>query len=103
MTVTKFISLPVIGALLSLSWSRAHALLKAFVRAQAVSMAGFMAFLFTHSPVRLCNSYLVEDQWRLGEGFLWAGIALALFWTLELFRWPVSARPDLSNNGTADS
>ena len=84
MTLAKFLSVPLIGALLVIGWRQAHALLRGFLKAQAISMAGFMAFLFTHSPVRLCNNYLIDDQWRLGFGFLFLAIGLAMAWTIPL-------------------
>ncbi|MET4133773.1 hypothetical protein ABIE62_002929 [Porphyrobacter sp. MBR-155] len=90
MTLAKFLSVPLIGALLAIGWRQAHALLRGFLKAQAVSMAGFMAFLFTHSPVRLCNNYLIDDQWRLGFGFLFLAIGLAMAWTIPLL---FNARP----------
>lgn len=95
MSLAKFVSLPVIGALITVCWRRGHALLLAFVKAQVVSMAGFLAFLYTHSPVRLCNSYLIDDQWRLGVAFLWLGVALAGYWALGLFRVPASIQSEL--------
>lgn len=85
MALVKFTSLPAIGAAVALGWRRAHPLLRGFAKAQTISMAGFMAFLFTHSPVRLCNNYLIADQWRLGESFLWLAITLAMVWSAPLF------------------
>lgn len=90
MMLGKFASLPAIGAAVALGWRRAHPLLRGFVKAQAISMAGFMAFLFTHSPARLCNNYLIADQWRLGESFLWLAIALAIAWSAPLFTVPAA-------------
>ncbi len=84
MLLAKFVSLPAIGAAVALGWRRAPPMLRGFVKAQTISMAGFMAFLFTHSPVRLCNNYLIADQWRLGESFLWLAIGLAIAWTAPL-------------------
>lgn len=101
--IAKFLTLPMIGALAAIGWRRAHPLLKAFVKAQAVSMAGFMAFLFTHAPARLCNNYLIDDQWRLGEGFLWLALALAALWSLPLFAAPATFSGAAGNRSRAAS
>ena len=84
--VAKYISLPVlIGAPLALGWARAHPLLKGFLKAQCISMLGVLAFLYTHAPVRICNVYLVDDQVRLGVGFIAAAAVLTLIWVIPLF------------------
>lgn len=84
--IAKFTSIPVcIGFALAISWKSTHPFLRGFLKANALSMLGVMAFLYTHAPVRICNSYLVEDQQRLGQGFLLAAIALALLWAFPLF------------------
>lgn len=81
----KFVTLPLlVGLPLAIGWRRAHPLLGAFLKAQALSMLGILAFLYTHAPVRICNSYLAEDQFQLGIGFLLVGITLALLWTAPL-------------------
>ncbi|PKQ11253.1 MAG: hypothetical protein CVT70_15245 [Alphaproteobacteria bacterium HGW-Alphaproteobacteria-1] len=83
----KFVTLPfLVGLPLGLGWARAHPLLRAVLRAQCLSMLGVLAFLYTHAPLRLCNAYLVEDQQRLGLGFLALALALAAGWALPLFR-----------------
>ncbi len=88
----KFITIPsLIGAPLALSLRRAHPLLRGFLKAQTVSMLGVMAFLYTHAPVRICNSYLVVDQERLGLGFLVVAFAFAILWTLPLFFTPATS------------
>lgn len=89
----KFASLPVLaGAPLALGWGGAHPFLRGAVKANALSMLGVLAFLYTHAPIRICNSYLVADQERLGVGFLAAAFGLALAWALPLFL-PAAARP----------
>ncbi|MCP4780418.1 MAG: hypothetical protein GY877_06605 [Hyphomicrobium sp.] len=86
MEVAKFISLPLcVGAPLAIGWARAHPLLRGFLKAQAVSMLGVMAFLYTHAPVRICNAYLVDDQLRLGYAFLFTAIAVVVLWVAPLF------------------
>jgi hypothetical protein len=51
-------------------------------------MLGVLAFLYIHAPVRICNSYLVADQERLGFAFLMTAIGLAIAWAIPLFTPP---------------
>ena len=85
MDLGKFLSVSLlVGAPLGMAWSRLHPLLRGFVKAQSVSMLGVLGFLYTHAPVRICNSYLVSDQERLGVGFLLVAGGLAACWSLPL-------------------
>lgn len=87
----KFVSLPCLAGLpLALSWHRIHPLARGLLKANALSMLGVLAFLYTHAPVRICNNYLESDQERLGIGFLVAAIGLAIAWSLPLFTGPTA-------------
>lgn len=91
----KFISLPVlVGAPLAIGWARAHPLLRGFLKAQCISMLGVMAFLYTHAPVRICNVYLMDDQVRLGTGFIAIAIALIVIWVLPLLGTAPARTPE---------
>jgi len=84
--LAKFTSLPLaFGFVLSLAWPGIGPVLGGFLKAQAISMLLFLAFLYTHAPVRICNSYLVEDQYRLGHGFAFVAVGLALWWVMPVF------------------
>lgn len=85
MEAAKFAMLPALGLALATGWARAAPLLRAFLKAQAVSMCGVLAFLYIHAPVRLCNAYLVGDQERLGYAFLALAPALVVLWVAPLF------------------
>lgn len=82
----KFVSLPVlVGAPLALAWDRLHPVLRGFLKANALSMLGVLGYLYLHAPMRICNSYLVNDQERLGVGFLGLAVALAVLWSVPVF------------------
>lgn len=84
--LAKFFSIPLlIGMPLAICWERAHPIVRGFVKANALSMLGVLAFLYTHAPIRICNNYLVTDQERLGFGFLFVAFALAFIWVVPLF------------------
>lgn len=72
MHFAKFTLLPLtVGAPLAFCWGRLHMIVRGFVKAETISMLGVLGFLYTHAPVRICNSYLVDDQIRLGFGFFY--------------------------------
>jgi len=90
--LTKFFSIPLlIGVPLAVCWKQVHPIVRGFLKANALSMLGVLAFLYTHAPIRICNNYLVSDQERLGVGFLIVAFALALIWVVPLF---VGSRAD---------
>jgi hypothetical protein len=83
--VAKFLTLPfLVGLPFAAGYARAHPLTRAVIKAQTVSMLAVMAFLYTHAPMRLCNAYLAEDQYRLGIGFLALAFAAAAAWIAPL-------------------
>lgn len=88
----KFASVPCAGAALALSLQRTHALARGVLKANLVSMLGVLAWLYTASPVRLCNSYLRSDQEMLGAGMAFLAVALSINWGAGLLFGP-SARP----------
>lgn len=104
MEAAKFLTVPLlIGAPLRCSWSRAHPLLRGFLMSNALSMLGVLAWLYTAAPIRVCNSYLVSDQQRLGVAFLVVALGLALAWGGRLFFAPRAADvpfagPDLNES-----
>ncbi len=86
MELAKFFSIPLlIGIPLAVFWEHAHPIVRGFLKANALSMLGVLAFLYIHAPIRICNNYLVSDQERLGWGFLFMAFALALIWVVPLF------------------
>ena len=90
--IAKFITVPLlIGLPLRWSWYRASPLLRGVLKSNALSMLGVLAWLYSAAPVRVCNSYLVEDQKRLSIAFLGAAIGLAILWSARLFFPPAGA------------
>ena len=89
--VAKFISIPVlVGGFLATGWANSNPFLRGFLKANAISMLGVLAFLYIHAPVRICNSYLVSDQERLGFAFLITAIGLGIAWSIPLFAPPLN-------------
>lgn len=90
----KFLSLPLLlGVPLRLSWHWLGPVLRGFLKANALSMLGVLGFLYTHAPVRICNSYLVSAQQELGFAFLYLAAALACLWAIPVLFGHPGYRP----------
>lgn len=97
--VAKFVTLPLcVGLPLAAAWSHVGSVLRGFLKAQAISMLLFLGFLYTHAPMRLCNSYLVDDQQRLGLGFVYLACALILWWIIPVFFGHISSNKKDDDN-----
>ena len=82
----KFVSLPLLlGVPLGLSWPRFGTVLRGFLKANFLSMMIFFGWLYIAAPVRLCNSYLTDDQTLLGMAFLVITAVLSVLWSAPLF------------------
>lgn len=91
--VAKFVSVPLfLGVPLALSWRRIPVLVRGFLKANAISMALTLAWVYTSAPVRLCTSYLTGQQEQLGEGFFWLAIILGVLWTAPVLGLRLPAR-----------
>ncbi|KPV39417.1 hypothetical protein AN478_09570 [Thiohalorhabdus denitrificans] len=79
--VAKFLALPLLaGVPLGRSWPRLPGLARAALWANLIPMLGVMGWLYIQSPVRLCNSYLIDQQDLLGWVLLGITGMLALYW-----------------------
>lgn len=97
----KFVSLPLLlGVPLALSWPRFGTVLRGFLKANFLSMLIFFGWLYIAAPVRLCNSYLIDDQTLLGWAFVAITGALAVLWSAPLF---FGAEPANQHRATAGS
>ena len=84
--IAKFTTLPLgFGLALSLTWPVIGPVLRGFFKAQIISMLLLLGFLYTHAPIRICNSYLVDGQQRLGLGFVTVAVGLTLWWVIPAF------------------
>lgn len=77
--MAKFATLvAVAGIPLGWGWARLGPVGRAFLWAQAVSMAGALGILYATFPQRLCTSYLASEQEAMGRLLLAAAAALGL-------------------------
>jgi hypothetical protein len=82
----KILSLPLLVGVTVLGCrKRLSTIATGFFIANVLSMWAAAGWLYRVSPVRLCNSYLIEDQIRAGDALLWISIALALLWLSSFF------------------
>lgn len=99
----KFLTVPLlIGLPLAASWPCMSFVLRGVLLFEALATLFRMGWLYLISPVRLCNSYGLSDQQRLGEGLLMAGVALFLWvaWRL-LWGGPEAAAGRVGPGGCA--
>ncbi len=83
----KLTTVPLLlGLPLARSWPRLPPLGRALIRANLVPMLAVMGWLYHVAPDRLCNSYLLDQQARLGNGLLAVAAALAVAWTVMALR-----------------
>lgn len=81
----KLTSVPLlVGLPLALSRPRIGPVLGGFLKANAVSMALVLGWLYLATPQRLCSSYLIDDQTLLGKSWLLIALALGLIWGLQV-------------------
>jgi hypothetical protein len=79
--VAKFISLPfLVGFPLVLAWRRLTLIGRGFVWTNFFSMLAVLGWLYIVAPVRVCNSYLVNDQENAGWYMVIASVLLFLWW-----------------------
>jgi len=82
----KFASLPaLVGLPLALAWRRLGVIGRGFVWTNFISMLAVLGWLYLAAPLRVCNSYLVDQQ--QSAGWLMVKLAVLLFacWLGSLF------------------
>lgn len=81
----KFLTLALAGAALELSWQPAGMIVRGFFLGNVLPMMMVAGWLYVEAPVRLCNSYLSNDQLRTGSGLLVLAIAGSMVWLYAFF------------------
>lgn len=82
----KFLSLPaLVGLPLALAWKQLSVIGRGFIWTNAISMLAVLGWLYIVAPVRVCNSYLVDQQ--ADAGWLMITLAVLFFagWLGTLF------------------
>ena len=97
----KFISLPaLVGLPLALAWQQLSVIGRGFIWTNFISMLAVLGWLYIAAPVRVCNSYLVDQQ--TDAGWLMVKLAVLLFagWLGTLF---VGGNPAPPGSGAAEA
>lgn len=82
----KFVTLPLlVGLPLALAWRPLGVLGRGFVWTNLISMLVFIGWLYIAAPLRVCNSYLVDDQARAGWWMVYAAAGIFATWLGALF------------------
>lgn len=82
----KTLSLVLAGSALVISLPRATRVVQLFFVWNWVGMAVFVGVLYQSLPVRLCSTYLINDQDRTGLGMVIMAAALGLMWCIHVWR-----------------
>jgi hypothetical protein len=81
----KWAALLACGAAWRGSWRRAGLLVQGFFLGNVLPMMAVVGQLYQDSPVRLCNSYLLDDQVRLGQALVVLSVAAGVAWIAHMF------------------
>jgi len=76
----KLAALILAGVALRLSWRPAGLILQFFFLGNMLPMMGVVGWLYTESPQRLCNAYLLDDQIQLGNWLIGTAATAATVW-----------------------
>ena len=80
----KFISLPLLGAILPGSLRRANWIVQLFYLGNFSWMTAIAGIQYQNMPQRLCNAYLLDDQAWTGIALTVAAVIIAIFWCWRL-------------------
>lgn len=86
----KLAALVLTGIALRLSWQPAGLIVQFFFLGNMLPMMGVIGWLYTESPQRLCNAYLLDDQIQLGNWLIGVAIAVAVMWLTWVAWWVTS-------------
>jgi hypothetical protein len=84
--LAKWLALVLAGAALRVSWRRGGLLVQGFFLGNVLPMTAAVGQLYQDSPIRLCNSYLLDDQVRLGQMLVALAMAVGITWFAQLIR-----------------
>lgn len=82
----KTLSLVIAGAAMVVSLPRATRVVQLFFVWNWVGMAVFIGVLYQSLPVRLCSTYLINDQERTGLGMVIMAAVLGSIWCIHVWR-----------------
>lgn len=89
MELAKLTALVLAGMALRLSWRPAGLILQFFFLGNMLPMMGVVGWLYTESPLRLCNAYLLDDQIQLGNWLIGLAAVIAIVW-LSWITWRIT-------------
>lgn len=89
MELAKLTALVLAGMALRLSWRPAGLILQFFFLGNILPMMGVVGWLYTESPLRLCNAYLLDDQIQLGNWLIGLAAVISIVW-LSWITWLIT-------------
>ncbi|HEY0877448.1 MAG TPA: hypothetical protein VGE10_03265 [Zeimonas sp.] len=76
----KAVALLTAGAALRASWPRAGLVVQGFFLGNVLPMTAVVGTLYRDAPIRLCNSYRLDEQLLVGALLVAAAVAVAIAW-----------------------
>ena len=84
--LSKFLTLPLlVGVPARLCARRLSSLAAGFIVANLLSMWAAAGWMYRGFPARLCNYYLIDEQFLAGTLLVWLSVALAVIWLASFF------------------
>lgn len=74
-----------VGAVSKISWDRLHSVVKALLIIELLTTFIRIGWIYSESPVRVCNSYKIEDQQLLGSMLIFIAALIFLYFTIRFF------------------
>lgn len=81
-SVAKTVSLVGTGIAVRLSWSAAGTIVQLFFVGNWTWMTAAVGLFYVESPLRLCNAYLINDQYATGGGLLVLSLSVFILWAV---------------------
>lgn len=76
----KWLALVACGAALRASWREAGLVVQGFWLGNVLPMTAVVGMLFQDAPLRLCNSYRLDEQQLVGTALVTLAVAVGLAW-----------------------
>ncbi len=80
----KWLALLVAGAALRASWSRAGIVVQGFFLGNVLPMTAVVGTLYRDAPLRICNSYRLDEQQFVGTMLVALAIGAAIVWLVSV-------------------
>jgi len=78
--IVKCMTLVLCGVALRLSWRPAGIIMQGFFLGNVLPMMAIAGSLYVDTPLRLCNQYHLDEQFRVGQSLIWIAGTVGTLW-----------------------